>query len=138
MNKLTILKAGVVVLATSFITPNAISADYQFIAGDKSVTTKLCVAAVSNNLMATKRYIRGIGVQSFDQSAQVKLALNAVTCNGQNMLEFTANYNADKTFNYLNKRASKKHRIHDKDVRIIDIAKQSKSDEVIVLVVTSR
>ncbi|QBY04037.1 DUF3718 domain-containing protein [Thalassotalea sp. HSM 43] len=130
--KITPLTLGSL-LTTSLFCLNSMAANVTFVAKDNSIATKLCVHAVSNNLSATKTYLRRVaGNVVRDQGAQVHLATEQIKCNNTNLVEFTAQYGADNTFNYLNRRASSKYRI-DNNVEIIDLSKTLAPNTVIVV-----
>ncbi|MDG1733686.1 MAG: DUF3718 domain-containing protein [Thalassotalea sp.] len=101
---------------------------YTFSAGDNSLATELCLAAVTNDLAATKKKIRSIGLLDGVSSTQrVKNATRNISCNDMNLMTFTAEYGASDTFEYLNKRGVKMYRIDTDEVRIIDLARQKRA-----------
>ena len=107
-----------------------------FKAGDNSTVTKLCIAAGSNNLHATKKYIKSLSWQQTGMHQKTNSVLGEVSCNKTNLIEFTAQYNADETYNFLNEKAMKKYKLTDDEVKIIDLTKVNHLPQVIV--VTSR
>ena len=107
-----------------------------FEAGDDSTATKLCIAAGSNNLHATQKYIKSLSWQQTGMYQKTNSVLAEVSCNKSNLMEFTAQYNADKTYNFLNDKAKNKYKLTTEEIKIIDIAKVKDAPQVIV--VTSR
>ncbi|TRX55193.1 DUF3718 domain-containing protein [Thalassomonas sp. M1454] len=101
---------------------------YKFEAGDSSLATELCVAAVSNDLVTTKRKIRSIGLMdSVSSMSKVKHATLKISCNNMNMTAFTAKYGASDTFDYLNRKGASQYRINEQEVKIIDLARQQRA-----------
>ncbi len=114
-----------------------------FKAGDASAATKLCLAAVQNDLSKTKLYVKRLSsAYGLTASvAKVQFISHALTCNNQNLVDFTAAYNAPSTFAYFNKNAAHKYRITPAEVKIIDLARtESLRDKTKpqVIMITSR
>ena len=51
---------------------------------------------------------------------------NYNSCNDQNLVDFTASFNAPTTFAYFNSKAASKYRISPAEVKIIDLARIEK------------
>ena len=108
-----------------------------FKAGDNTFATKLCVAAVSNDLQKTKRYIQALSREIYGSMYhKANFISGNLLCNDTDLVKFTAQYHAEDTFEYFNKRAMKKYRLTDDEIKIIDIVKVNDAPQVIV--VTSR
>ncbi|NMP16036.1 DUF3718 domain-containing protein [Thalassotalea sp. Y01] len=130
--KITPLTIGSL-LTTSLFCLNSMAANVTFVAKDNSIATKLCVHAVNNDVSAMKTYLRRNAANSVrDLSGQARMAASQIKCNNTNLVEFTAQYGADNTFNYLNRRARSKYRI-DNNVEIIDLSKTLAPNTVIVV-----
>ena len=116
---------------------NANTTNYQFIATDTSIETKICVHAGSNNKLELKNALR----QSTRGTAIVnkKFSVNNITCNDMVMAHFAHKYDALDTFAYLNVLTNKKDRIYPTSVEIKDIAAvlNSKNEETIIIYVGS-
>ncbi|MDN3652789.1 DUF3718 domain-containing protein [Thalassotalea ponticola] len=125
-------------LCGSLLCFNTIADTPSFVAGDDSLATKLCVSAVTDNLKATKsqikRLYRDISAQS---QVQTHLAIQNISCNDATLVEFTAQYDANDTFRYLNNKARSKYRIDDVDIIDLTHASDRASDRGVTIVVTA-
>ncbi|WNC71945.1 DUF3718 domain-containing protein [Thalassotalea psychrophila] len=124
------------IIAFVLLSFKAYANNVTFEAGDNSTATKLCIAAGSNNLHATQKYIKSLSWQQTGMYQKTNSVLAEVSCNKINLIEFTAQYDADKTYNFLNDKAMNKYKLTDDQMKIIDIAKVNDLPQVIV--VTSR
>ncbi|WOH36868.1 DUF3718 domain-containing protein [Thalassotalea fonticola] len=110
-----------------------------FIAGDNSTATMLCVAAVSNDLVKTEKYIKRLSWQQTGMRQKTNFVLGDVSCNDANLIKFTAQYNADKTYDFLNNNAMNKYKLSDDEIKIIDLARvNSNNSAPQIIVITSR
>ena len=103
------------VLSSVFINPHALASDSNvtFQAGDNSLATKICVAAAQNDLKSTKKQIDLIlPGTNISKNGKTKLMTRNNRCNGMNIVAFTAKYQANDTFEYLNKRSVKKYQMN--------------------------
>ncbi|WNC71944.1 hypothetical protein RGQ13_17775 [Thalassotalea psychrophila] len=118
------------------------AANITFKAGDDSLATKLCLAAVSNDLQKTKRYISRLALMTGINTGmygRTNFASDDIRCNDTDLVKFTAQYNAKDTFEFINKRAMKKYRLNTDEVKVIDLARQnSMNNTPQVIVITSR
>ncbi|WNC68936.1 hypothetical protein RI845_01985 [Thalassotalea nanhaiensis] len=113
-----------------------------FEAGDNTIATKLCVAAVSNDLKKTKLYISRLGMMAGIHTGmygRTSFASDDILCNDTDLVKFTAQYNAKDTFEFINKRALKKYRLDAEEIKIIDLARQQRmNNSPKVILITSR
>lgn len=123
----------IVLVLTSF---KAYANNVTFKAGDDSTATKLCIAAGSNNLRAMQKHIKSLSWRQTGMHQKTNSVLAEVSCNKTNLIKFTAQYDADETYNFLNDKAKNKYKLTDDEIKIIDVAKVNNSPQVIV--VTSR
>lgn len=116
----SLIPISVVLLAFTHV---ARAENITFKAGDNLPATQLCVAAVNNDVTSTINHIKSISLQSGKYlNHKIKSATRNVSCNGMNLVAFTAKYNATETFMLLNKSAIRKYKIDDSEVSIHDIA----------------
>ena len=124
----------IVILATtaSFQVTAENNVKYVFKAMDKSLDTQLCVACANNNLSKLKRLLRR------DELGAYNVAMN-LNCNNQDITNFAAQYDANKTAKYLNKFAPMKYKVDADNIEIIDLAyNQSLAQSVRVIYVSSK
>ncbi|MDG1732620.1 MAG: hypothetical protein P8H39_06545 [Thalassotalea sp.] len=110
------------VLSSVFINSHALASDSNvtFQAGDNSLATKICVAAAQNDLSTTmKRIDLVLPGSKVSDNKKAKLVTRNNRCNGMNIVAFTAKYQANDTFDYLNKRSVKKYQMN---TQITDLA----------------
>lgn len=116
--------------------------NFTFTAGDESAATKLCIAAVSNDLQSSKKYINRLALSdgvTAGMYIKTKYVSNDIRCNNTDLVKFTAQYNAKDTFDFFNHRAMKKYRLSNDEVKIIDLARvDNNNSEPQVIVITSR
>lgn len=107
----------VIVLLLSF---NTYATNYKFIPTDRSIETKICVFAGSNNKLGLKNALR----QSISGSTIVnkRSSVNNITCNDMVMAHFAHKYDAIDTFLYLNGLTNNKNKIPTTSVDIKDIS----------------
>jgi len=119
------LKLISVIVAAGF-TMSSNANHYQFVAGDNSIETKICVAAVTNDKHALKRKIRRSG-------DHVRSIARNLMCNDQIIANFAYMYNASETFAYLDRYTPKKYKTNRPSVTIQDItAKHGKTTVVLI------
>lgn len=130
------------IMAFTLFSSKANAANITFEAGDNTTATKLCVAAVSNDLPNTKLYISRLALLAGVNAgmyAKTKFATDDILCNDTNLVQFTAQYNATDTFEFINKRAEKKYRLSTDEVKVIDLArKNAPVSAPKIIVITSR
>ncbi len=137
--------ATLVVMLTGFIciiNTSAFAAESNIIfkAADNQPATKLCFAAVTDNLSKTKQLMGRVaklhGITSnITMGNQVRLATKTISCNDMNLVDFTAKYNAQSTFDFINARAPLGYRIDVDQVKIIDLAQANK--EMIIMLTSN-
>ena len=123
------------ILLCSSIKSNA--AEFEFIADDDKHTTKICIAAATDN---TKVMIDGL--RRLSQKATVlnyRSIVNLIRCNNQYIGSFAKAYNAQKSFVYLSKYTSKRNQMRQTNITIKAIANEQKlsADETVVVLVAS-
>ena len=114
INIMKTLKLISAIIAMGF-TVSSNANNYQFVAADNSIETKICVAAVTNNKQALKRKIRMSGIR-------VRSIARSLMCNDQIVANFAYMYNASETFAYLDRYTPKKFKSNRPSVTIQDIA----------------
>lgn len=70
--------------------------DFKFVAGNDSIYTKFCVAAANNNLMQYNMRVNNSGLSD-------RHVAQATLCNGENIANFAAKYNAQRTAKHINR-----------------------------------
>lgn len=110
-----------------------------FIAGDNSKATKLCVAAVSNDVLKTEKYVKSLSWQQTGMRKKTNFVLGDVSCNDTDLIKFTAQYNADETYHFFNDKAMTRYKLTDDEMKIIDLARLNNNNRAPqVIVITSR
>lgn len=125
-------------IATAAVSFQAQAAEYQFIAEDRSASTRLCVAAAQDDVTEVRRQVRKLRTAPH---IQYKTVINAVRCNGQVAAHFAQTYGATDTFSYLFKYTEKRNKQgipHTSVEELADSKPQSESPEVIVVRVVGR
>lgn len=111
MNILKLTIALVIILFSY----NVNATNYKFVGMDKSIETKMCVQAASNDTKALKVTMR------FSVDSKPFIA-NSITCNDMVMVKFANKYGAVDTTKYLNKYTRKINRVPQTKVTISDLA----------------
>ncbi len=92
MKALTVtLISGIIFCASS-----AQAGEFKFVAGNDSTYTKFCVAAANNNLMQYNQQVDNSGLSD-------RHVAQATLCNGENIANFAAKYNAQRTAKHINR-----------------------------------
>jgi hypothetical protein len=107
------------VVVIGLLSFSANATQYKFIATDKSVETKICVLAGSNDKFGLKRVFR----QNRRGSVAIdsRFYANHITCNDMVMAHFAYKYDALDTFAYLNGLTNREDKIPNTNVEIKDI-----------------
>ncbi|WP_068545266.1 DUF3718 domain-containing protein [Thalassotalea crassostreae] len=105
----------------------SIQAKYVFIAKDDSQATKLCVATGNNDLSQVKKSIKKLYLVSTESNKRARVATLSIQCNDLNLVEFAANFDANDTFDYFNKKAPKHMRLPSDEISIEDINARAKA-----------
>lgn len=109
------LLIGLLITATSFLSTAQHNQQYDFVAIDNSLNTRICLASVTNNLSALKQLARLdlYGVRGIAEE---------LTCNNKDITNFAAQYGASKTTKYLSLYAPQKYKINLEEQKINDVA----------------
>lgn len=130
------------IIVFTLFSGKANAASTTFVAGDDTLATKLCIAAVSNDVQKTKSHINRLALMAGINTgmySKTKFATDDIRCNNTNLVNFTAQYNAKDTFEYFNKRAEKKYRLNTDEIKVIDLARQNAlPSQPQIIVITSR
>ncbi|MDP2561947.1 DUF3718 domain-containing protein [Psychrobium sp. 1_MG-2023] len=110
------------IIATSY---NAAATTYQFIPGNDAPGTKLCVEAVSGDLRGYREKIKEYHLKD-------KTVANKLECNGENIANFAARYDAMNTAVYINK--YRKNRVSITDLAALNAKKKDLKDTVIITI----
>jgi hypothetical protein len=134
--KMLNLISAVVVLA--FTGSSNAAVNYQFVAADNSIDTKICLAAVTNDIKELRLNIMSsAGTRGVHTGAR-KVA-RTLMCNDQIVANFAYQYHASKTFEYLDRYTPKKYKGKRPDVTIQDIiASNANQEETTVVLVASK
>ncbi|GAA0858369.1 hypothetical protein [Aliiglaciecola litoralis] len=132
MKKFTSL--SVILLCTSIST---YAAEYEFIAGDSSIETKTCIAAVTNDTEAMISNLKMLGRRG--TSLSYRSFVNSFWCNDQYIGNFAKTYHAENSLAYLDKYTNKWNKKRQSNITIKDLASKPTSEEdTIVVLVSSR
>ncbi|MDH5433006.1 MAG: DUF3718 domain-containing protein [Gammaproteobacteria bacterium] len=81
-----------------------ISADtYEFVAYDDSMETKICVAAVKDDVKRYSRLVDNFPLQTRFTSQNHVIISNKLKCNNQNIFKFSQNFGAKNTTAFMSK-----------------------------------
>jgi len=128
------LMVAIVIL---FCSSNVNATNYKFVAVDNSSSTKLCMAAVTNNMKSLRYQIRHIR----QPHQQIRDIANTVQCNNQIIANIAKTYNALDTFAYLNRFTASKYKKQQTSVTIQDLAAVKSIDKkkkTVVIMIASR
>ncbi|TQV72090.1 DUF3718 domain-containing protein [Aliikangiella marina] len=95
--KLSVLAVG---LAGTSV---AMAGSQQFIAGDKTKETAMCIAAASNNVQDYKSLVENYRTTSLVKVRDHQLFANKLTCNDVNIAKFARQYGAEKSAKFISK-----------------------------------
>ena len=111
-----------------FCSINTYATEYQFVAGDRSLETKMCIAAVTNNVKKLKRLI------AFETYYGVKDIARAVFCNDLIIANFAYEYQANDTLAYLDRYTPKKEKRLRTRITIKDITAQAQGRPKVLMI----
>ena len=117
---------------------NTYAAEYEFIADDNKFTTKICMAAVTDNTEVMVRKLRMLSRRG--TALRFRTFINTIKCNDQYIGHFAKTYNAQNTFAYLDQYTNKWNKKHQANISIIDIVKEqgiNKEKAIVVLVASN-
>jgi hypothetical protein len=116
---------------------NSYAAEIKFIAEDNKSTTKICMAAVTNN---TKVMIGNLRMLSLRGSAlSYRTLINSIQCNKQYIGNFAKTYDAQNTFAYLDQFTNKRNKKRQTNITIKKVANEQgeNNEKTIVVLVGS-
>ncbi|WP_448553701.1 DUF3718 domain-containing protein [Thalassotalea montiporae] len=120
------LLAGIAVSAivAGSYAPASFAQTYKFVATDGSHETRLCVRTGNNDVKGVKSTLRKMGIHDR------KVNINTIRCNDLAPAKFAYKYQADNTFNFLNKYSIGKNKVN-ASVTIRDVAKTNQEPKII-------
>ncbi len=114
---------------------NTYAAEFKFVAGDNKSTTKICMAAATDN---SKVMIRDLRILKQRGAAlSFRSFINLLQCNNQYIGNFAKTYNAQNTFAYLDKYTNQRNKKRQANITIKKIANEqeiNKEKAIVVLV----
>ena len=114
---------------------NTYAAEYEFIADDNKFTTKICMAAVTDNTEVMVSKLRMLSRRG--TALRFRTFINTIKCNDQYIGHFAKTYNAQNTFAYLDQYTNKWNKNRQANITIKDLANEqgiNKDENVLVLV----
>jgi len=106
----------------------------EFVAGDNTHETKICMAAVNDNTQVMVSKLRMLSIKT---ALRYRSMINIIECNGQFIGNFTKKYHAENTSAYLAKYTNKRNKKRQSNITIKDLANEqgvNKEENIIVLV----
>ncbi|MFT6910417.1 MAG: hypothetical protein ACJAS1_007146 [Oleiphilaceae bacterium] len=135
--KMLNLISAVVVLGFT-VSSNA-AANYQFVGADNSIDTKICLAAVTNDMHKLRHNIMRSGAGNRGVHTGARKVARTLMCNDQIVANFAYKYEASETFEYLDRYTPKKYQDQRPEVTIKDIvARHGKQEETTVVLIASK
>ncbi|WNC67939.1 DUF3718 domain-containing protein [Thalassotalea nanhaiensis] len=117
---------------------NTHASEFKFIASDNKITTKICMAAVTDN---TKVMISKLRMLSRRGSAlSFRTFVNSMQCNNQYIGNFAKTYDAQNTSDYLDRYTNKWNKNRQTKVTMKDLANERRKDKdktIVVLVASN-
>ena len=135
MKKLTSLSISIILLCCSI---NTYAGEFTFIANDNKSTTKICLAAVTDNTDVMISKLRMLSQRG--TALSFRSFVNTIQCNNQYIGNFAKTYNAQNTFDYLDKYTNKWNKSRQSNITIRDFAKaqgNSMDQDIVVLVASN-
>ncbi|MFT6267255.1 MAG: hypothetical protein ACJAVV_000045 [Alphaproteobacteria bacterium] len=114
---------------------NIYASEFEFLVKDTSNTTKVCMAAVTDDAELMKRQIKRLSQNG--TALSFRTVVNLIQCNKQYIGNFAKKYNAQDTFTYLDKYTNRKNKQRQANFVIKDIAYEQtkgKAKPIVVLV----
>jgi hypothetical protein len=134
--KMLNLISAVVVLGFT-VSSNA-AANYQFVGADNTIGTKICLAAVTNDMNELRLNIMRSSAGTRGVHTGARKVARTLMCNDQIVANFAYQYEASETFEYLDRYTPKKYKNKRPEVTIKDIvAKNGQQGETIVVLIAS-
>ena len=97
-----LLKLGVLAVGLAG-TSTAMAGGHEFIAGDKSKETAICIAAASNNVRVYKSLVENFRSSSLVKVRDHQLFANKLTCNEVNVAKFARQFGANDSARFITK-----------------------------------
>lgn len=91
------------IFIASTLTLAANASETKFVAGDKTLETQICVAAVQNNILKYRQSVRKISNFQPLPRHNHKIIANRLTCNDQNIASFARSFGAEDTARYISR-----------------------------------
>lgn len=118
------------------ISSTASAGNHTFVAGDASVETKLCLAAVNNNLAKYRKQVKSFAKDTKITALKHRVVANNLKCNDEKVAIFANNYGADKTSEFIIRHMRKSVSVS-REVAVIDRLESNELDKSNVIVVTA-
>ncbi|ASJ96733.1 MULTISPECIES: DUF3718 domain-containing protein [Shewanella] len=112
---------GLLFVALTFSASFAYGANYQFVAEDNSLETKICIAAGSDNQASLKRKL-------VNYEHNMRYGVNTISCNGMSLAQFSHRYEALQTYAFLSRHSSLANKVKTR-VSITDLARHQVPEE---------
>ncbi|TQV87811.1 DUF3718 domain-containing protein [Aliikangiella coralliicola] len=116
---------------------SASATNYVFVAGNDTAETRICVAAVQNDLLSYRQEVKKFTGASPNSNRQHTLIANKLNCNDKNVALFARKYGAEKTANFITRYLRKTVSIR-RDIANLKVEDLDKSGETKVIVVTAK
>jgi hypothetical protein len=114
---------------------NTYAAEFEFVAGDNTHETKICIAAVNDN---TQVMVSKLKMMSIKTALRYRSMLNIIQCNGQFIGNFAKKYHAENTSAYLAKYTNKWNKKHQPNITIKDLTNAQGMNEEENIIVLAR
>lgn len=139
------MKTGYLMLGVSMLGLSlpTLAERYEFIAGDATTETKICMAAVTDNKRGLKQAVKelkAVGISMKREYLRMKIVANSLKCNDDYVANFANKYDASNTYQYLNRYTHPSKRLNP-TTSIKDITARNESEssnKVIQILVASR
>ncbi|WNC71564.1 DUF3718 domain-containing protein [Thalassotalea psychrophila] len=104
--------------------PVTLASQYKFVATDNNPLTKICLAAVQDNLLRYTRVVKNNGFT-------YQVIANHLKCNDQNIADFAYSYNSIRTAKFIN--VYRKHAVSFTEIAVHSSSKGPHDIEVIYI-----
>ena len=126
------LKPVCLIIASSFAL-SASASEYNFVAADNTIGTKLCMSAVTNDVKELRQLANKVERNTKIINQKVKVIARNQNCNGENIVHFASKFGAKDTTKLMAKYLTPSVTVREEIAQNLEAAKQQSEGKTIVI-----
>ena len=127
-----IFKPVCLIVASSFAF-SASASEYNFVAADNTIGTKLCMSAVENNVKHLRKYANKLERNTKVVNQKIRIVARNQNCNGENIVHFASKYGAKDTTKLMAKYLTPSVTVKEEIAQNLEAAQQRNESKTIVI-----